>query len=117
MSEMISRQLTKEVTASTTTIFLLIGLNAYGFPCYLYNSGDNTITYAYQEADENVEASYANISGATGTLDSDDVLLTKVTSTKPYVRLRASAAGGSELEIGIVQFYLNLSNILPIINI
>jgi len=114
---MISRSLTKDVSDSESTIFLVIGANAYGMSIFLQNSGQNDVTYKFQEATENSDPSFADITGESGILAAGSVVLHKIDSSLPYIRLRAWAAGGSDLMIGVSQWVLNTSNVLPILNI
>ena len=115
---MITRSFVKDVVALEGPIFLVVGMNSFGMAIFLHNQGNNQVTYRYQDSNENVEGSYTDIgTGFFGTIDPNGVVLTKITSTKPYVRLKAYAAGGSKLFCGISQYYLNVSNIQPIINI
>jgi len=118
---MIVRHVTKTVDAVEATMFLVLGANAYGMAMYLHNSGSNSIDYKFQESDENDDSEFADISDATepvsGSLAADAIVLVKITSTKPYIRLRASAAGGSELEVPLMQYVKNTSNVLPILDV
>ena len=118
---MIVRHITKDVDAIEATLFLVLGANAYGMSFFLHNAGLNQIDYKFQESNENINSSFTNIVDSTepvtGSISSNAVVLVKITSTKPYIRLRASAAGGSELEVVLTQFVLNTSNVLPILDV
>jgi hypothetical protein len=114
---MITRTFVKDVVALEGTVFLVVGMNAFGMAIFLHNQGANQVTYRYQESNENVEGSFTDIATFSGNLNTNAVILHKITSTKPYVRLLAYAAGGSKLLCGISQYYLNVSSIQPIINI
>ena len=114
---MIARCVKKPVVATEETIILIIGANAYGMSVFLENTGLNELNYKFQQSTENEDASYADISGASGVLQPGDVVLEKIDSSLPYIRLRAWAPGNSELMIGITQWFKNVSNIQPIINI
>lgn len=118
---MIVRHITKTVDAVEDTMFLVLGANAYGMAMFLHNSGLNSLDYKFQESDENNDSLFTDISDpnepVSGTIAADGVVLVKITSTKPYIRLRASAAGGSELEIPVIQYVKNTSNVLPILDV
>ncbi len=118
---MIVRHITKEVSATESTMFLVLGANANGMALFLHNSGDNELDYKFQDSNENDNSQFADISDpnepVSGTLAVDSVVLVKITSTKPYIRLRASSAGGSEIEVPVMQYIKNTSNVLPILDV
>lgn len=114
----IHRAFNKLVLAAEGPIFTLVGNNSFGFACFIKNTGDtNSLTYRWQEADDNVDASYTDITGETGDIDPGDVALFKICSTKPNVRFMAYSAGGTQILASVLQFHLNTSDIQPILNV
>ena len=121
---MINRSIIKNVTATEDAIFIVLGTNPYGMSLFLHNIGANTITFKFQKALENIEASYIDLvpdvdgySALSGNLAIGDVVSNLIITSYPYIRLLASSAGASVLHSSVNQFTKSTSDILPILNI
>jgi hypothetical protein len=110
----------KDITGSESTVFIVLGPNADGITVYLENKdASNFIVYQFQESNVNSDSEFEDLEDADGNFGTSGTLspsggdnpraMVSIRTTSPFIRLRATAAGGATLSFDLSQFVASAS--------
>ena len=102
--------------AAESVLFTVLGPNSDGITLFLENASTlNYISYRFQESASNTDANFTDLEDAEGNFGTSGILspegkaMVSIRSTSPYIRLKASAPGGADLDYSLSQFGSNSS--------